>query len=157
MEAQVRRLRPQRTLSVAGGECQVKATGGEFCVRSPYAAEVLWEKVARTRHRRALAHWAEGVYPMSERRASKPIQIPRASLQYQRRLDSQNALRIRLRELEVSREQFGYRRLIVLLRRGGWGVNASGSIASIPNRGTVDRADRTGRANHAARRPRGRE
>ena len=35
----------------------------------------------------------------------------------------QSALRLRIRELAHARPRFGYRRLLVLLRREGWGVN----------------------------------
>ena len=38
--------------------------------------------------------------------------------------DPQDALRQRLRELAAVRVRFGYRRLMVLLRREGWRVNA---------------------------------
>ena len=50
--------------------------------------------------------------------------MARASLQYRRRRDSQEVLRMRLRELAANRVRFGYRRLRVLLRREEWQVNA---------------------------------
>ena len=78
----------------------------------------------KPRHRRALARWTQTVYGISERRASRLIPIPRASLQYQSHRDAQEGLRLRLKELAASRVRFGYRRLTVLLRREGWPVNA---------------------------------
>jgi putative transposase len=50
--------------------------------------------------------------------------MARASLQYRRRRDPQEVLRMRLRELAANRVRFGYRRLTVLLRREEWQVNA---------------------------------
>jgi putative transposase len=50
--------------------------------------------------------------------------ITRWSNRYSSRKDSQEALRLRLRELAGSRVRYGYRRLTVLLRREGWVVNA---------------------------------
>jgi transposase InsO family protein len=50
--------------------------------------------------------------------------LDRSTLSYQSRRDPQAALRVRLRELAASRGRFGYRRLTVMLRREGWGVNA---------------------------------
>ncbi len=38
--------------------------------------------------------------------------------------DPQDALRVQLRELASSRVRYGYRRLMVLLKREGWEVNA---------------------------------
>jgi putative transposase len=50
--------------------------------------------------------------------------LDRSTLSYKSRRDPQEALRLRLRELAASRVRFGYRRLTVMLRREGWGVNA---------------------------------
>lgn len=50
--------------------------------------------------------------------------MARASLRYQEHRDPQEALRICLRELAASWVRFSYRRLMVLLRRTGWRVNA---------------------------------
>ena len=52
------------------------------------------------------------------------IPIDRMTLRYTLHRDSQEALRVRLRELAGSRVRYGYRRLTVLLRREGWEVNA---------------------------------
>jgi putative transposase len=63
------------------------------------------------------------VYRRSERRACGLLGISRSSCRYQPRRPEENALRERLRELAAERRRFGYRRLAVLLRREGWGVN----------------------------------
>src|SRR5258708_13708064 len=59
------------------------------------------------------------VYGMSERRACRIIGADRASMRYRSRRPPDEALRERLRQLARERRRFGYRRLYVLLRRGG--------------------------------------
>lgn len=71
-----------------------------------------------------LARWAKTTYQVSERWVSRLLPMARASLQYRRRRDPQEVLRMRLRELAANRVRFGYRRLRVLLRREEWQVNA---------------------------------
>ena len=61
-------------------------------------------------------------FPISVRGASELLQFPRSSHYYRSRKDSQVALRMRLKELAASRPRFGYRRLLILLRREGWSV-----------------------------------
>jgi putative transposase len=51
------------------------------------------------------------------------VKITRKTLVYRSRRPAQDALRMRIRELAASRVRFGYRRLTVILRREGWGVN----------------------------------
>lgn len=63
-------------------------------------------------------------HQLSEKRACGLIGITRWSHRYQSRRDSQDPLRLRLRELAGVRTRYGYRRLTVLLRREGWQVNA---------------------------------
>jgi len=63
-----------------------------------------------------------GRYQVSERRATLAARFCRSSLRYASRRDPQTALRLRLRELAQTRVRFGYRRLLVLLRREGWEV-----------------------------------
>ncbi len=62
-------------------------------------------------------------YPVSERRVNAALGFPRSSHYYRCRKDSQEPLRMRLRDLAASRVRYGYRRLYVLLRREGWTVN----------------------------------
>ncbi len=51
------------------------------------------------------------------------LNFPRASHRYRLVADTQEALRMRLKELAGSRVRYGYRRLHILLRREGWRVN----------------------------------
>ncbi len=74
--------------------------------------------------RRKLARWLEQVFRVSERRASRLMQLGRSSLRYCSRRPPQEALRRRLRELASVYVRYGYRRLTVLLRREGWKANA---------------------------------
>ena len=61
-------------------------------------------------------------YQVSERRACRAAQFWRSSLRYTSVRDPLTALRQRMRELAETRVRFGYRRLLVLLRREGWEV-----------------------------------
>lgn len=60
---------------------------------------------------------------MSERRACGLIGVARSSCRYQTRRKGDAELRTALRALALARPRFGYRRLWVMLRRQGWGVN----------------------------------
>jgi len=62
-------------------------------------------------------------YRVSERCACRATGFARASQRYRSVADSQDELRLRLKELAASRVRYGYRRLHVLLRREGWPVN----------------------------------
>ena len=61
-----------------------------------------------------------GRYQVSERRAVGAARFCLSSIRYQSCRDPLTALRQRMRELAQSRVRFGYRRLLVLLRREGW-------------------------------------
>src|SRR5437764_4468342 len=61
-----------------------------------------------------------GRYGVSERRACLTARFWRSSLRYQSQREPLTALRQRMRELAQTRVRFGYRRLLVLLRREGW-------------------------------------
>ncbi len=73
--------------------------------------------------RRELVAWAQDAYQLPERRACRATGVARSSVQYRSRRPPQAPLRDRLRELARTRVSYGYRRLHVLLRREGWGVN----------------------------------
>jgi putative transposase len=62
-------------------------------------------------------------FDVSERRACRALCVPRSSCRYHSVADRQEPLRMRLRDLAQARVTWGYRRLHVLLRREGWGVN----------------------------------
>ena len=60
-----------------------------------------------------------GRYEVSERRAVRAARFCLSSIRYQSCRDPLTTLRQRMRELAQTRVRFGYRRLLVLLRREG--------------------------------------
>jgi putative transposase len=72
--------------------------------------------------REAVAH-LKGAHGMSERRACKVIGCDRMTVRYRSRRPDDRVLRERLRTLARERRRFGYRRLLMFLRREGFGVN----------------------------------
>lgn len=62
-------------------------------------------------------------HEMSERRACKAIGSCRMTIRYRSTRPDDQALRKRMSELAQERRRFGYRRLHVLLKREGHGVN----------------------------------
>jgi len=72
---------------------------------------------------RALYTWIRERYRLSERRACGLVQLSRNGARYISQKDPQDALRMRLKDLAMTRVRFGYRRLTVILRREGWLVN----------------------------------
>jgi len=63
-----------------------------------------------------------GRYGVSARKACRCARIKRSVFYYQSVRDPLTALRQRARELAHARVRFGYRRILVLLRREGWDV-----------------------------------
>src|SRR5688572_21518189 len=63
-----------------------------------------------------------GRYEVSERRAVRAAHFCLSRIRYHSCRDPLTALRQRLRELAQTRVRFGYRRLLVLLRREGWAL-----------------------------------
>ena len=60
-------------------------------------------------------------YEMSERHACRLLELSRSTYRYRvRNPERDKDLRARLKELAARRMRFGYRRLLVLLRREGW-------------------------------------
>ena len=72
--------------------------------------------------RDAVAH-LQATLGMSERRACAVVGADRTSIRYRSCRADDTELRGRLRELASERRRFGYRRLHVLLRRGGLTIN----------------------------------
>jgi putative transposase len=72
--------------------------------------------------REAAAH-LKGAHGMSERRACKAIGCDRMTVRYRSRRGDNVTLRERLRALARQRRRFGYRRLLIFLRREGFAVN----------------------------------
>ena len=72
--------------------------------------------------REAVAHLKTN-HEMSERRACRVIGCQRMTVRYRSRRPDDPALRERLRALARERRRFGYRRLLIFLRREGFIVN----------------------------------
>jgi putative transposase len=72
--------------------------------------------------RQAVAHLCSA-YEVSQRRACQTIGVERTSMRYRSIRPDDAVLRSRLRELAAQRRRFGYRRLLVLIRREGLHVN----------------------------------
>ena len=72
--------------------------------------------------RQAVAHLCQ-LFEVSQRRACQVIEADRTSVRYRSVRPDDAGLRVRLRELAAVRRRFGYRRLLLLLRREGVRVN----------------------------------
>jgi putative transposase len=72
--------------------------------------------------REAVAHLKD-VHEMSERRACRVIDCVRMTVRYRSRRPDDPRLRERLLALARERRRFGYRRLLIFLRREGFDVN----------------------------------
>ena len=72
--------------------------------------------------RQAVAHLCV-TYEVSQRRACRTLGADRTSMRYCSVRSDDAPLRSRLRELSAQRRRFGYRRLLILLRREGTHVN----------------------------------
>jgi len=72
--------------------------------------------------RQAVVHLCQA-YEVSQRRACRAIGADRTSVRYRSVRPEDAGLRARLRELAAVRRRFGYRRLLILLRREGTLVN----------------------------------
>jgi putative transposase len=72
--------------------------------------------------REAVAH-LRSAFEMSERRACAALGVDRTSVRYHGDRPDDAAVRARMRELAAIRRRFGYRRLLVLMRREGLTMN----------------------------------
>ena len=72
--------------------------------------------------RQAVAHLCHA-YEVSQRRACQTIDADRGSMRYRSIRPDDAVLRSRLRELAAQRRRFGYRRLLIMIRREGVHVN----------------------------------
>ena len=75
-----------------------------------------------SRKRAAVDHLEE-TFEVSERRACKVVELPRATCRYQSVMVEDPQLLKDLRELAAERPRFGYRRLHLMLKRKGWTIN----------------------------------
>ena len=73
--------------------------------------------------RREIVSEVEETYQTSERQACATLGWARSTHRYRSIAASQEALRMRLKELATVRIIYGYRRMYVLLRREGWSIN----------------------------------
>jgi len=67
-------------------------------------------------------------------RACGLVGISRSLYRYRSRRADSGPLRARIEEIAAVKRRYGYRRVYLRLRREGWEVNASASIASIGRR-----------------------
>src|SRR5207247_4411976 len=71
--------------------------------------------------RRKLGQWAQQTYQIGQRRAARLMKIGWTTWMYKKKVRRFDAiLRRRLCEMAARHVRYGYRRLTVLLRRGGW-------------------------------------
>lgn len=73
--------------------------------------------------RRRAAAWLQERLGLSERRACRVVSVNRSTCRYRLQGPEDEPLVARMHELAAERPRFGYRRLLVLLRREGWIVN----------------------------------
>lgn len=72
--------------------------------------------------RRPLVHYLCDQYRASERHACGVLRIGHGTYRYQSHQRAWTELRARIREIAQSRVRYGYRKILVLLRREGWQV-----------------------------------
>lgn len=73
--------------------------------------------------RRLAVGWLQDGFGVSQRRSCRVLEVVRSTIQYRSRRPDDSVLRGELIGLAAQRRRFGYRRLTVLLRRGGTRVN----------------------------------
>lgn len=67
--------------------------------------------------------WLQADFDASERHACEVLHVHRSSVRYQSQAKDQAPLTARIKEIAAVRVRYGYKRIHVLLRREGWGVN----------------------------------
>ena len=72
--------------------------------------------------RRPLVSYLCDQYRASERHACRVLRIGRGTFRYKSHQKTWTELRTRIREIAQSRVRYGYRKILVLLRREGWQV-----------------------------------
>jgi len=103
--------------------------------------------------RRQAAVWLQQRMGLTERRACRVVGVHRSTCRYQARGPRQQRLLQRLRELAAQRPRFGYRRLLVLLRRQGWRVNHKRLYRLYRSEGLAVRRRKRKRIARTARQP----
>lgn len=72
--------------------------------------------------RRPLVDYLRDRYRASERHACRVLRLVRGTYRYKSHQKAWTELRARIREIAQSRVRYGYRKILVLLRREGWQV-----------------------------------
>ncbi|MEG3620375.1 IS3 family transposase [Magnetovibrio sp. PR-2] len=85
--------------------------------------DVLSRKLVRPSGKRSVVSHMVSEHGLSQRRACRLASLNLSTWQYKSRRPDVQGLRERIVELAAERRRFGYRRLHILLRREGWGVN----------------------------------
>lgn len=83
----------------------------------------VWRGTATSSERIELAMKLMADHGFSERRACRLIGVNRSAWQYEPLRGKDEAVRVRMREIANERRRFGYRRLAIMLRREGKGMN----------------------------------
>ena len=73
--------------------------------------------------KRTAANWLVEEFSVSQRRACRVLHLCLATYRYEGRRTDGGVIRERLRSLAEERPRFGYRRLLVMLKRKGFDVN----------------------------------
>ena len=73
--------------------------------------------------KREVIRYATKQYSVSERRACRALQYPRATIRYERQKPDDEELRRRIRGIAMQRRRFGSPRITVMLKREGFKVN----------------------------------
>src|SRR6185437_11619865 len=90
---------------------------------APYGAGRTIPLSLKPTRRRELTHWIRERFAVSVQQARR-LAMLRCSTPYRRsRARDQTPLRMRIRELAMTRPRFGHLRIHVLLRREGWAIN----------------------------------
>src|SRR5690606_8739566 len=102
---------------------EAEASCGGFDPGQDHVAGCFAKKVVKPATRREVVRHYQTIFAVSERRACQAMGFGRGSCRYRSRKSPDTALRMRMKELALSRVRYGYRRLHVLLGREGWAIN----------------------------------
>ena len=72
---------------------------------------------------RRLAQYLIDAYRVSDRRACRTVALARQTFRYEPVREKNLPLRLRIREIAMTRVRYGMWRIYVLLRREGWKIN----------------------------------
>jgi putative transposase len=91
-------------------------------------------------------------YGVSQRRVCRLLHCSTSVYRYKSKKDEQAALRMRIREIAMTRASYGYRRIYVMLQREGWKVNHKRVYRLYKEEGLLMRSKRPRRHVTACRR-----